>query len=235
MRKPRRRSVWDFDSVANTFESHARDSIPFYDEIQSLVVSAAEHLLPLSQPGGEPRIVMDIGCSSGNLLSSFAEHLGHLNLRLVGVDSSQPMIDFARRNYSSGGLTFSCENVEKIDFEGVDLVVANFVLQFLSPKSREELLHKIFAALPLGGCLIVFEKHHLPTSQMESIANDTYLDWKADRGFDDLSIREKTRQLRGVMSLVEVEFARAQLRDSGFSQIHEIFQWLGFSGRIAIK
>lgn len=61
---------WKFDEpVAMGFDSHVRKSVPFYDEVQNLVVSLSEFFVR------DNSSIVDVGASTGETLHFLAERL----------------------------------------------------------------------------------------------------------------------------------------------------------------
>ena len=56
---------WSFEGIENQFDEHAKKSIPFYVESHVITKNLTEYFL-----SDEPTI-LDIGCSTGTLLSGF--------------------------------------------------------------------------------------------------------------------------------------------------------------------
>jgi trans-aconitate methyltransferase len=93
--------------------------------------------------------VLDLGCGDGTLTTQLAELVPHGEV--VGIDSSQGMIDAARPKESST-LTFHRMDINELDFkERFDIVFSNATLHWV--KDHERLLQNVRRALRVGGRL----------------------------------------------------------------------------------
>jgi trans-aconitate 2-methyltransferase len=74
--------------------------------------------------------VLDVGCGDGKITADFATALS--KGRVVGVDSSPEMIDYATRTYASkqyANLSFACVDARSLDFDReFDLCFSNATL-----------------------------------------------------------------------------------------------------------
>jgi SAM-dependent methyltransferase len=106
-----------YDPIARYYEAdvaYYTDDIPFYRE--------------MAERAGDP--ILDAMCGAGRVLLPLAS----LGYRLVGVDSSQPMIDIARERVRSAGLTTQVELMHG-DIRSIELPAAHFPLAFVAVNS----------------------------------------------------------------------------------------------------
>ena len=80
--------VGRFDEWAPTYERHWMQRLVF-DPIQSTLLGLAAAQVPA------PRSILDVGCGTGRLLRSAAQHFP--SARLEGVDAAPQMVDVASR------------------------------------------------------------------------------------------------------------------------------------------
>ena len=93
-----------------------------------------------------PRVVVDVGCGSGELTCSLARRWPGASVR--GFDPSPQMLAKAP---AGAGVEFSAGRAEDFDASGVDVVVSNAVLQWVP--GHRDLLRRWAAQLPPGGWL----------------------------------------------------------------------------------
>ncbi|QUM86039.1 trans-aconitate 2-methyltransferase [Moritella sp. 28] len=90
--------------------------------------------------------ILDLGCGDGEL----AKVMVDLGCEVIGVDTSQNLIDVAR----SRGVEARQIDAQAIDFESTfDAVFSNAALHWM-PK-QEELIHRVYRALKPGGRFVV--------------------------------------------------------------------------------
>src|SRR4051812_47011499 len=96
-----------------------------------------------------PRTVVDLGCGPGQLTATLADRWPDASV--LGVDSSQEMID-AARDHETERVQFAVADIGEWEpAEPVDVVVSNAALQWV-PRHRE-LLPRLVDALAPGGWL----------------------------------------------------------------------------------
>lgn len=92
--------------------------------------------------------VLDIGCGDGRITAEIAERLPRA--RVLGVDPSLQMVEFARRAYAGKNLRFETGDARRLPFRGeFDLLVSFNALHWALPVSST--LPPIRSALRAGG------------------------------------------------------------------------------------
>lgn len=115
----------------------------------------ARHAGPRARPFAEltarigaqaPATVVDLGCGSGELTADLARRWPRA--AVTGIDSSPEMLARAPRD---AGVRFAPGRAEDFDATGVDVLVANAVLQWVP--THRDLLQRWAGQLPPGGWL----------------------------------------------------------------------------------
>ncbi|MDM8523757.1 methyltransferase domain-containing protein [Desulfococcaceae bacterium HSG8] len=113
---------------------------------------ANELIEKLNLKGDE--VLLDIGCGDGKVTAAIAEHLpdGHL----VGIDSSQEMIDLTSRRYPESdfpNLAFQRTDVREMSFENqFDVVFSNAALHWV--KDHVSMLRRIQKSMKKPGKIL---------------------------------------------------------------------------------
>lgn len=125
---------------------------------------------------GRPGDVLDLGCSTGNLL----RHLRRIrpDLRLTGGDLITSHLEECRRDPELAGIAFA--EMDALELGGVrrwDVVVLNAVLYLFTPEQFAAALAGVARVLRPGGALVVFDLFH-PFGQELTIteASETHPD-----------------------------------------------------------
>lgn len=145
--------------------------------------------------------LLDIGCSTGNLLF----HLKNLvpGLRLEGADLAQSSIDECRRDPDLAGVEFNIRDIcELPQDDPYDIVVANAVAVYFDWRTYERAMASVCGALKPGGAYLAFE-------------------WLHPFSVQDITIVETSEMHPGGL---EIHFrpmkkVEAILRDCGFAEI----------------
>lgn len=227
-----KRAGWTFGgNVADTFVDHARQSIPFYEEGHELTCQLSDFFC-MSES-----VCYELGVSTGELIRKLAVYQEHKpNVRWVGVDREQPMIDKAREHCRGvSNIELHCDDVLQYDYEKADLFVAYYCVQFIPPHLRQELYNLVYERLNWGGAFILFEKVRGPDARFQDIMVSLYNDFKTRNGFSAEEILAKTRSLKGVLEPFSTEGNLGLLRRAGFEDVLSVMKYVCFEGFVAIK
>ncbi len=229
---PGRRGFAFDEQVAAVFEDMLERSVPFYPEIQSMIVELIDSFV--SDNGR----VYDLGCSTGTTLALLSQHIER-SLELVGVDNSPAMLAKAEKKL----LAFKSQSVSLIERDlnqGMDLtdanaVILNLVLQFVQPANREQLIRSIYSGLSEGGCLILIEKVDLENPLLAESFINHYHEFKKRNLYTDKEIARKREALEDILVPYTAEQNIALLQSGGFESVETFFRWFNFWGAVAIK
>ena len=223
---------WRFDEdVTKAFDAHVQKSVPFYTEIQRMLVELSEYFVR------DHSVVYDLGCSTGTTLELLSKsHAGKKDVRFFGFDLSKFMIKEARRKVNRANVRFFQKNIIDIDFTPpADFVSSVFTMQFLTLAERRSLLTVINRGLIEGGGLLIAEKITAEHSWFEDIWTELYWEFKRRQGFTPEQIIEKASSIRGVLKPLTIDENIELLKQTGFSHIEVFFKWYNWAGFLAIK
>lgn len=174
--------------------------------------------------------VLDVGCGTGAITRGIAEAVGP-NGRVVGIDSSQSLIEKSRQTHGSvPGLTFETGDIYKLPYQGeFDIVTSSRVLIWLDKPLKA--LQSLVKATKIGGRVLIADYNHEkiswepqpPASMLQFYS--AYLKWRADAGMDN-AIADRLTHL----------FAQTGLSDITITPQHEVIRLDApdFPSRIAI-
>jgi cyclopropane fatty-acyl-phospholipid synthase-like methyltransferase len=192
---------WVFDkTVAERFQHEAETNIPSYHIVIDKCLDFANKHLQKSDK------IIDVGSALGYTMDKFIS-AGFTDV--MGVDNSPAM------NEKNKYPTICSDTLPEHKYK---LVLMNWTLHFVHDK--QTYLTDIYNKL--DGYLILTDK----TSQSD-IVKELYYDFKRSKGVSDEYIRQKEKNLVGVMHSVPVEWYLKTLRDIGFT-VDIIHSDLGF-------
>lgn len=227
---------FEFDEqVASVFDDMLERSIPHYKEVLGLIVDFCSYTLE-SLPSQSNPLVYDLGSSTGTTLLALFQALPS-HTHFIGIDNSQAMIDKAllKAQAYEANIDFICADLLQYDFLHSDIMIANYILQFIRPMQRTTLLQKIYHSLREGGIFILSEKmtshHRILDRQMI----ERYMRYKQEQGYTKTEISKKREALENVLVPFSLEENIAMLKDIGFSGIEVLFKWVNFGTLIAKK
>lgn len=226
---------FQFDQrTADVFDDMLSRSVPFYREVQQMMVELAKHF---AQPGGT---VYDLGCSVGTTLGMLAKAIPSPEVRLVGIDLSEPMIQKARGTLQQAGCLGRCElkiaDVNTLQpLDDARVVIMCLTLQFIRPLYRDAVLKTIYESLSDRGCLILVEKILGNNSLFNRLLINLYYEFKRRQGYSGTEIAQKREALENVLIPYRLDENIQLLRKVGFESIEVFFKWYNFAGIIAVK
>ena len=222
---------FEFDkAVASVFDDMLSRSVPFYDEVRTLVIS-----LILAEEA-EGKRVLDLGSSTAKFLLDLHSKM-HTAMQLKGIDNSEAMLERALQKCEAFGAGIDLELADMLDYGYAeeDIVVANYTLQFIRPMQRIELVKKLYEGLNGNGMFIFSEKVVFEDKKLDKQMIDIYYDYKKIQGYSEYEIAQKREALENVLIPFTIEENIRMCREAGFSQVDTIFQWANFVTFVAKK
>ena len=234
-REPRSQVAdFKFDrSVAGVFDDMVTRSVPFYGEMQRMVVEMARDF---AVPGTN---VYDLGCSTGTTFANLHPHLDP-SIRFVGIDNAVDMLEQCRAKFVAQHVDRPYELLtrdlnEGVTIENASLVTLVLTLQFVRPLKRERLMGDIHRGLNPQGCLILVEKVLAEESLFNRLFINYYYDLKRREGYSDTEIAQKREALENVLIPYKLLENRELLLNTGFRAVDVFFKWYNFCGIVAVK
>lgn len=227
-----KRGAWSFGGeVAKTFVSHVERSVPHYHDGHDLVCHLSDFFVLQNS------LCYELGTSTGQLIRRLAEHNAHKEgVRWVGVDNQQNMVDKAREHCQGvRNIDFICDDILLHPYEKADFITSYYVIQFVPPRHRQDLINRIYETLNWGGAFVWFEKVRGPDARFQDILTNLYNGFKVRNGFSAEEILNKTDSLKGVMEPFSTQGNLDLLSRAGFKDVMSVFKFMCFEGFVAIK
>lgn len=230
----KRRADFAFDEeVAAVFGDMLERSIPFYFELQNMIVDLTEEF------AAKGAAVYDLGCSTGTTLALLARRLHDKESCLCGIENSLPMLKKAEENLNALNIKnyrFEQQDLNNgVKMENAAVVILNLVLQFVRPLNRDKLIRDVFEGLRDGGCLILVEKVTATNPRLNRKFIDSYHEFKRRNLYTDMEIARKREALESILIPYRLEENIELLRRNGFETVEIFFRWFNFCGLIALK
>lgn len=226
-------SGFEFDErVAEVFDDMLDRSIPFYGEVQRMILDLVSHYY---QQGSR---IYDLGCSTGLMMAALVRTYPEI-AHVVGLDTSPAMIEKARARMAEteyqGVVDLLDQDIREAPMEQASVVIMNYTLQFIRPLYRARVVRSIYEALLPGGIFILSEKVLEESTQVSRLFIDMYYRFKRRQGYTEMEISQKRERLENVLIPYKVGELRELLSEAGFAQAEVFFKWNNFSSLIAIK
>ncbi len=225
---------FQFDArVASAFDDMISRSVPYYKDLQTLVLRLLAPYLNTSTT------ILDCGCATGTSIQSISAAYPDHSLSFIGIDNSQPMLDKAIDACSGMPKThraqFLCSDLETGTLPPHDISLLILTLQFLPIDHRLGFLKRLCAQGRSGSPLILIEKLEIPDPTLSARYTTLHHGFKKDQGYSDLEIAQKRDAIDNVLRPLSLEQNLDILAQSGYGTQDIFFKWLNFVGIIAIK
>lgn len=206
---------WTFKSneVANGFDKHVHEQLPWYDLTTGVIAHVARHYIP------EGGMVYDIGASTGNIGKAIADTLEARHAKIVALDNSESM----KAEYAAPG-SLTIADAITFEYESFDFAVCFLVLMFVPPAKRAGLIAKLRAKMNPGGAMVIFDKCQPVKGYVATVMSRLALAGKVAAGVDEREIIAKELSLSGVQRPLDPK----ELGDDA----QEIFRFGDFAGWI---
>jgi tRNA (cmo5U34)-methyltransferase len=219
--------------VAAVFDDMISRSVPFYEEVQRMVVELGMKFL---EGGGK---VYDVGCATGTTLAKLEALVPSAwNVELVGIEPSRAMLEQARSKLgdsTAGRVQLVEASIQDLsELPDARLVTMLYTLQFVRPIDRLSVLTMIRRSLRPGGCLLVAEKVLADADFARRLYIDVYHDYKRTNGYSETEITKKRQALENVLIPYRNHENVELLRAAGFSGVEQAFRWYNFALYLAV-
>lgn len=186
---------WTFRSshVAESFEQHVREQLPWYELASGAVAHVARHYIP------EGGLIYDVGASTGNIGRLLADTLASRNAQLIAIEASAEMADL----YAGPGILETSDAVT-YDYQQHDVAVLFLVVMFLPPATRRTYLHRLYERMNAGGAMVVVDKCDDTCGYIATILRRLTLAGKVATGTTADDIIAKELSLVGVQRPIDL-------------------------------
>jgi tRNA (cmo5U34)-methyltransferase len=180
---------WTFQSanVAQNFDTHVREQLPWYSLSTGIVAHVGRHYLT------KDGLMYDVGASTGNVTKALSKEIESRNVTAISIDNSAAMKDF----WQGVG---SLEIADAVDYKykSYDFAVCFLVLMFLSPERQRKLVDILVQNIKEGGALLIFDKTETACGYVGTIMHRLTMAGKMSNGADPKEVIQKELSLAGV-------------------------------------
>lgn len=233
---PRRIEDFTFgEETAVVFDDMLVRSVPFYLEVQRMVGELSADF------AREGTSIYDLGCSTATTILNIERFLpAGLDVRYVGIDSSEEMLEIARQKIADAGVrrpvTLRHADLNQpVEIQNASVVLLILTLQFIRPLHRDSLVRSISEGMAENGCLILVEKVLGESSTFNRLFIHHYYEMKKRNGYSEMEISQKREALENVLIPYRLEENRELLKRQGFRNVDVFFKWYNFCGMLAMK
>lgn len=227
---------WEFNQeVTDVFENMLERSIPQYEIMRKSVTNIIKGYTDKNHSG--QITILDIGCSEGGAISALVPL--YPNSRFFGIEISDSMLSSAKKKFMYDTnvkiMKKDLRNINESEIPNSQVILSILTLQFVPIEYRQELLQKLYNAIPGKGIFILVEKVLGNSADINKLLVEQYYNLKAKNGYTLEEIERKKLSLEGVLVPTTAKWNEDLLRQVGFRQVDCFWRWMNFSGWIAIK
>lgn len=220
-------------SVASVFPDMIRRSVPGYDNIITMIGLFAEQFVQNKSQ------CYDLGCSLGAATLAMRQHIQQPDSKIIAVDNAEAMVAQCRAHLENDNtavpVEIRCANIQDIIISNASFVVMNFILQFIDPEQRTELIKNIANGMLPGSALVLSEKINFADPYIAQQQQTLHEAFKKANGYSELEISQKRNALENVLVPDTLEQHQQRLKSAGFKTSTVWFQCFNFASLIAIK
>lgn len=221
---------WKFNGeMVEHFEEHVAKSVPLYQEGHELILNLSDYFIK------NDSVCYELGSSIGTLLTKLARRHDFRDTRFTGIELEKDMVKKANQLYQNHNLSFICEDINTLNYEPSDLIIAYYTVQFIHPKLRQELINTIYNSLNWGGAFIMYEKVRANDARFQDIITNLYHEYKMKQGYSAQEIMSKAKSLKGVLEPFSTQGNLDMLRRAGFKDVITVQKYMNFEGFLTIK
>ncbi|CAH7002261.1 tRNA (Cmo5U34)-methyltransferase [Vibrio chagasii] len=204
---------WTFKNsdVAEGFDTHVREQLPWYNIASSMTAHFARNYLP------ENGVLLDLGCSTGNVSDSCRETITNRNVSVVNVDNSEEMAELFR---GVGEVTIA--NIENFEIPEFDVCVMFLSMMFVPVNSRSALIMELMKNTRKGGLVLIVDKMESFSGYSGQVINRLSLVNKLDAGAKPDEVLAKELSLSGVQRPINPELLNS------FTKWFQIGEFCGY-------
>jgi len=227
MNEKRNKGDFSFDTI-ESFDEHIGTSIPRYKDIHACIDGMLQYFVV------DGSKIVDLGCSTGSLLTRIDKKYHDKDLVLHGYDSSKNLLP----SDSSGRAHFFLNDItdEELwdEMKKSDIIFSIFTLCFIPYAERRELVQNVYYNLNDGGVFIFTDKVYASDPRIQDIFTFLYYDFKRQT-YTSEQILDKEISLREIQKPLTTEQNYDMLSDAGFDRVESFWKYYNFQGWICIK
>jgi tRNA (cmo5U34)-methyltransferase len=188
-------SSWTFETkeIAETFDSHVREQLPWYDMVTDAVCYIARNYLT------EGGVVVDVGASTGNMIDKLMPLVEERWADVVAIEKSQSMCNILQKKYKKNDYVV-IENNDVINHElpNADVLIVFLTMMFIPIRKRKALMSALRASCKQGGVIIVVDKVADHQGYFSTVLKRLTMQFKLQQGAKPEDVLNKEMSLAGV-------------------------------------
>jgi tRNA (cmo5U34)-methyltransferase len=192
---------WTFETleIANTFDNHVREQLPWYDMVTESVAYIIKNYL------SEDDTVVDIGASTGNMIEKILPLVQERSCYITAIEKSESMFDKLKNKYANEScIELVDSDVMDIELPKAKVYILFLTLMFIPIHQRQKLMQRIKDKCEEGGVIIIVDKvcdHH---GYFSTVLKRLTMHFKLLQGAKPEDVLIKEMSLAGVQIPIDI-------------------------------
>lgn len=186
---------WTFETkeIANTFDKHVREQLPWYDMVTESVSYIIKNYLSYYDT------VVDIGSSTGNMIHKILPLVKERSCYISAIEKSEPMVEKLKEKYASESCVEIIDSdVTKIRLPKAKVYILFLTLMFIPVNERKDLIERIRNLSINGGVIIIVDKICDHNGYFSTVLKRLTMHFKLLQGAKPEEVLTKEMSLAGI-------------------------------------
>ena len=188
-------SSWTFETpeIASTFDSHVREQLPWYDMTTDAVCYIVRNYLT------EGGIVVDVGSSTGNMLSKLIPLLNERLAQAVAIEKSRNMCEVLQERLKyHNNVAVVQGDIRECDIPEAQVFIVFLTMMFIPVHERQLVLEDLRARCVKGGVIVVVDKICDHGGYFATVLKRLTMQFKLQQGAKPEDVLNKEMSLAGI-------------------------------------
>ena len=192
---------WTFETqeIANTFDNHVREQLPWYDMVTESVAYIIKNYL------SENDTVVDIGASTGNMIEKILPLVEERSCYITAIEKSESMFEKLKTKYANEScIELVYEDVMDIQLPKAKVYILFLTLMFIPVQQRAKLMQIIRNKCEEGGVIIIVDKVCDHFGYFSTVLKRLTMHFKLLQGAKPEDVLIKEMSLAGVQIPIDI-------------------------------
>mgnify|MGYP003641590256 CR=1 FL=1 len=193
---------WTFETqeIANTFDNHVREQLPWYDMVTESVAYIIKNYL------SENDTVVDIGASTGNMIEKILPLVEERSCYVTAIEKSESMFEKLKNKYANEScIELVDSDVMDIELPKAKVYILFLTLMFIPVQQRQKLINRIKNKCEEGGIIIIVDKVCDHVGYFSTVLKRLTMHIKLLQGAKPEDVLIKEMSLAGIQIPIDVE------------------------------
>lgn len=212
---------WTFETqeIANTFDNHVREQLPWYDMVTESVAYIIKNYL------SENDTVVDIGSSTGNMIDKILPIVEERSCYITAIEKSETMFEKLKYKYENNScIELVDADVTMIRLPKAKVYILFLTMMFIPVNQRKNLIERMINSCEDGGVVIIVDKICDQIGYFATVLKRLTMHFKLLQGAKPQDVLVKEMSLAGIQIPIEVSLLGNKAKE--FFRMGEFAGWV---------